>query len=235
MPIYGCTDSYAFNYNELANIDNETCIEVVEGCTDPSAFNYNFEANTENFSCINTIYGCTNPLAFNYNLEANTDNGSCIDTVIGCTDQNADNYNEFVNTDDGSCLYDAGCIGEPGDPYWLNDGCYAWVIDVSPNCCNTTWNGGCQDLYNYCELNDETVGIIDYGNNQITVFPNPTTGFINIATSLQVDVSIFNTLGQLILQENNAKQIDISDLNNGMYQMILTYDGNKFTKKIIKQ
>ena len=233
--IYGCTDLTQFNYNPLANTDNETCIAVTEGCTDPTAFNYNIEANTEDFSCVDIIYGCTDSMAFNYNSEANTDNESCIDTIIGCTDQNAFNYNEFSNTDDDSCLYDAGCIGEPGDPYWLNDGCYAWVIDVSPNCCNTTWNGGCQDLYNYCELNDETVGIIDYGNNQITVFPNPTTGFINIATSLQVDVSLYNTLGQLILQENNAKQIDITSLSNGMYQIILTYDGNKFTKKIIKQ
>ena len=233
--IYGCTDLTQFNYNPLANTDNETCIAVTEGCTDPTAFNYNIEANTEDFSCVDIIYGCTDSMAFNYNSEANTDNESCIDTIIGCTDQNAFNYNEFSNTDDNSCLYDAECVGEPGDPYWLNDGCYAWVIDVSPNCCNTTWNGGCQDLYNYCELNDETVGIIDYGNNQITVFPNPTTGFINIATSLQVDVSLYNTLGQLILQENNAKQIDITSLSNGMYQMILTYDGNKFTKKIIKQ
>ena len=90
-------------------------------------------------------------------------------------------------------------------------------------------------LYNYCEVNDETVGITEYGNTQITVFPNPTTGFVTIATSLQVDISIYNAFGQLVLQENNAKQIDITSLSDGIYQMILTYDGNKFTKKIIKQ
>ena len=233
--IYGCTDSTQFNYNPLANTDNETCIAVTEGCTDPIAFNYNIEANIEDFSCIDIIYGCTDSTAFNYNLEANTDNESCIDTIIGCTDQNAFNYNEFSNTDDDSCLYDAGCVGEPGNPYWLNDGCYAWVIDVSPNCCNTTWNGGCQDLYNYCRVNNEIVGIIEYGSTQITIYPNPTTGFVTIATLLQVDLSIYNSMGKLVLQKNNAKQVDISNLSRGLYQMVLTYDGNKFTKKIIKQ
>ena len=233
--IYGCTDSTQFNYNPLANTDNETCIAVTEGCTDPIAFNYNIEANIEDFSCIDIIYGCTDSTAFNYNLEANTDNESCIDTIIGCTDQNAFNYNEFSNTDDDSCLYDAGCVDEPGNPYWLNDGCYAWVIDVSPNCCNTTWNGGCQDLYNYCGVNNEIVGIIEYGSTQITIYPNPTTGFVTIATLLQVDLSIYNSMGKLVLQKNNAKQVDISNLSRGLYQMVLTYDGNKFTKKIIKQ
>ncbi len=259
--IYGCTDATALNYDESVNTDDDSCILPVFGCTYPSMFNYDPLANVDNDSCIPFIYGCTDTEAFNFNPLANAlDNtccylsgcldptafnydstacfepvNSCITIMMGCTDLNADNYDGFANTDDGSCLYDAGCVGEPGDPYWLNDGCYAWVIGVSPNCCNTTWNGGCQDLYNYCEVNDETVGIIDYGNNQITVFPNPTTGFINIATSLQVDISIYNTFGQLVLQENNAKQVDINNLSDGMYQMILTYDGNKFTKKIIKQ
>jgi len=99
----------------------------------------------------------------------------------------------------------------------------------------TTWNGGCQDLYNYCGVNNEIVGIIEYGSTQITIYPNPTTGFVTIATLLQVDLSIYNSMGKLVLQKNNAKQVDISNLSRGLYQMVLTYDGNKFTKKIIKQ
>ena len=259
--IYGCTDATALNYDEEVNTDDDSCILPIFGCTYPSMFNYDPLANVDNDSCIPFEYGCTDDIAFNFNPLANAlDNtccylsgcldptafnyddtacfepvNSCITIMMGCTDLNADNYDEFVNTDDGSCLYDAGCVGDPGDPYWLNDGCYAWVIDVSPNCCGTAWNGGCQDLYNYCEVNDETVGMVEYGNTKITVFPNPTSGFVTIATSLQVNISIYNVMGMLVLQKNNAKQIDISDLSNGLYQMVLTYDGNKFTKKIIKQ
>ena len=56
-----------------------------------------------------------------------------------------------VNTDDGSCVFDAGCITGPGNPYWLNDQCYAWVIDVDSYCCENEWDAICQQTYNYCE------------------------------------------------------------------------------------
>jgi hypothetical protein len=32
--------SNAFNYNSLANVDDNSCIAVVLGCTDPTADNY---------------------------------------------------------------------------------------------------------------------------------------------------------------------------------------------------
>ena len=149
--IYGCTDSIMFNYNPLANADNNTCIPYIYGCTDPSALNYSPQANSEDFSCIDYIYGCTDSTALNYNVLANTDNGSCIDVVQGCMDQNAWNYEPLANVDDpSSCLYDAGCIDSPGNPYWLNDECYAWVIEVDEYCCDNEWDDICQLTYNHC-------------------------------------------------------------------------------------
>lgn len=235
LPIYGCTDSTAFNYNELANVDNGSCIPVIEGCTDPNAFNYNPEANTEDFSCEEFVYGCTDPEALNYDPEANTDNDSCIDIIEGCMDQNAWNYDPLANVDSGGCLYNAGCVGGPGEPYWLNDGCFAWVIDVSPNCCTSEWNGGCQSLYDYCYDNNETVGIEEYGETNIVVFPNPTKDILTIASNLNVNAILYNSLGQPILQENNVSQIDMSKFEGGVYNLILSYENIQFTKKIIKQ
>ena len=137
LPIYGCTDSTMFNFNPLANVDNNSCIPFTYGCTDPSMLNYNPEANTEDFSCIPYIYGCTDNTALNYDPTANTDNGSCITVVEGCMDSDAWNYEPLANVDDSiSCLYNAGCIGGPGNPYWLNDPCYAWVIEVDEYCCD---------------------------------------------------------------------------------------------------
>ena len=152
--VYGCMDSTQFNYNPLANATNNSipCIPYIYGCTDPSAFNYEAAANTEDFSCIAFAYGCMDSLALNYDPLANTDNGSCIEVVVGCMDQTAYNYESTANINDSlSCLYAANCITGPGNPYWLNDPCYAWVLEVDEYCCDNEWDTICQATYNYCD------------------------------------------------------------------------------------
>jgi len=153
--VFGCTDSIMFNYNPLANADNNSCVAFVYGCTDPSMLNYDPLANTENFSCIEFAYGCTDINAINYDSLANTDNGSCIEPVTGCMDPNAWNYNPEANVvfgnDSLGCLYAANCITGPGNPYFLNDACYAWVIEVDEYCCENEWDTICQITYDYCD------------------------------------------------------------------------------------
>ena len=150
--LYGCTDSVMFNYNSLANVDNNSCIPFVFGCTDPSMLNYNALANTEDFTCIPFVYGCMDSTALNYDSLANTDNESCITIMEGCMDQSAYNYDISANVHDSiSCLYDAGCVDGPGNPYWLNDPCYSWVISVDDYCCKNEWDEICVLTYNHCE------------------------------------------------------------------------------------
>ena len=149
--VFGCTDSTMFNFNPLANADNNSCVPYIYGCTDPSMLNYNPEANTEDFSCIDYIYGCMDSTALNYDSLANTDNGSCIEVVYGCMDNGAYNYDVTANVNDSaSCLYAASCITGPGNPYWLNDECYSWVLSVDDYCCENEWDTICQATYNHC-------------------------------------------------------------------------------------
>ena len=116
---------------------------------------YNALANTEIFTCFPYVYGCTDSTALNYDTLANTENGSFVDRVIGCMDLNAYNYNPLANVvfgnDSLGCLYAANCITGPGNPYWLNDPCYAWVLEVDDYCCENTWDTICQATYDYCD------------------------------------------------------------------------------------
>tara|TARA_R100000908_G_C3728241_1_gene128508 strand:- start:650 stop:1099 length:450 start_codon:yes stop_codon:yes gene_type:complete len=94
--------------------------------------------------------------ALNYDSLANTDNGSCVAVVQGCMDQNAWNYNPLANINHGhdslGCLYAATwCINGSGNPFFLNDECYAWVIDVDDYCCENEWDNICQATYDYCQ------------------------------------------------------------------------------------
>ena len=70
--------------------------------------------------------------------------------------------------------YDAqGGVGEPGDPYWLNDSCYAWVIMVDPYCCNNEWDDKCQELYWKC-YDDNDMDVRDLmRSNSVAIYPVP--------------------------------------------------------------
>jgi hypothetical protein len=49
--VYGCTDSFALNYDVDATIDDGSCTYPLAGCTDESALNYNSEATEDDGSC----------------------------------------------------------------------------------------------------------------------------------------------------------------------------------------
>ena len=240
--LYGCTDTAAFNYNPLANTDNGSCIPKVYGCTDPGAFNYNPAANINQISatdptnpCIPTVYGCTDSTAVNYNPLANTDNGSCIPSVYGCIDPTAHNYDPNANVSDSSCVYDAGCITGPGNPYWLNDPCYAWVIDVDNYCCTHSWDPDCQSLYDYCATQSGTLDFEEFTFDHIVVFPNPTTGNLNIRTNLDITYSLFDFTGREVFKDSDVEVIDISHLPNGVYFLSIRYHEKVFNKRIVKE
>ena len=230
--IYGCTDSLSFNYDPLANTDNGTCIPFIYGCTDQTALNFDPLANTLDNSCC-YIGGCTDSTALNYDPDACFNDGSCIIIIEGCTDLNAYNYNPAANVSDSSCLYDAGCYGGPGIPYWLNDGCYAWVIDVDDYCCTTDWDINCQSMYDYCTQGWPT-SVDEIGESGIIIYPNPTENTLNIETRLDVEIELWDMAGRKILNTNDIR-IDLSNLNSGVYNLIIIYDNIRFNKRVVKQ
>ena len=233
--VFGCTDSTMFNYNPLANANNNSCVPFIYGCTDPSMLNYNPNANTEDFSCIPFLYGCMDSTALNYDSLANTDNGSCIEVVQGCMDQSAYNYNVNANVHDSvSCLFDAGCITGAGNPYWLNDPCYAWVISVDEYCCENEWDTICQLTYNYCDSSwTGPIPTRESLNNKIIIYPNPTNGKINI--NKKVDVRMYNTFGDVVILKDNINVLDATKLSSGVYMLQITYKDKIINKRIIKK
>jgi len=231
--VYGCTDSTAFNYNPLANADNNSCVPYIYGCTDPSALNYSAQANTEDFSCIAYVYGCMDSLALNYDSLANTDNGSCITIVVGCMDQSAYNFNANANIDNPlSCRYSAGCVTGDSIPYWLNDPCYAWVIDIDNYCCDNEWDNICQATYDYCDGTWSGPLPVRIKNN-IVIYPNPANQLINI--NEKVDVEIYNNLGDVLISEKQVNVLDVSKISPGAYIIRIKHNNSYIYKQIIKK
>jgi len=54
LPVVGCMDEAALNFNPEAEVDDGTCEYLppdILGCTDPSALNFNLEANVDDGTC----------------------------------------------------------------------------------------------------------------------------------------------------------------------------------------
>ena len=172
--------------------------------------------------------------ALNYDSLAHTDNESCITIIEGCMDQSAYNYDVIANVSDSlSCLFAAGCVTGPGNPYWLNDPCYASVISVDDYCCENEWDTICQLTYDYCD--STYIGPIPARKslNEIKIYPNPTNDIINI--NKFVDIWVINTLGDMIIYKTNINVLDMSRLSPGVYNLQIMCNNKIVNKKIIWQ
>jgi hypothetical protein len=70
--------------------------------------------------------------------------------------------------------------------------------------------------------------------NELIIYPNPTTGLINIMNTAPVDISAYNITGnELLRTERNVSQIDLSDLPEGVYFLKINNQKESFTKKIV--
>ena len=150
-------------------------------------------------------------------------------------DQSAFNYDVNANVSDSvSCLFAANCITGAGDPYWLNDPCYAWVISVDDYCCDNEWDTICQATYDYCS--GTWIGDIPARislENTLIVYPNPVKDKINI--NKNVDINVYNYIGDMVISKRNINTLDVSKLSSGVYMLQIIYENKSITKQIIKK
>lgn len=83
------------------------------------------------------------------------------------------------------------------------------------------------------------VGIKEFSqnNNQINVFPNPTSGQFTIeaTTSERQTALLFDLNGKLLFSQSldDKKNIDVSSFNSGIYNLVVKYGDNIANKKLV--
>ena len=81
LPVYGCTDSLATNFDSSATYDDGSCdypVVPVLGCTDSTATNYDSEATEDDGTCmypVEDVVGCMDSEALNFDPNATIDEG----------------------------------------------------------------------------------------------------------------------------------------------------------------
>ena len=95
---------------------------------------------------------------------------------------------------------------------------------------------GCSDTSAVHTIGGGTTGINNVAVAGIKVYPNPATSILTVDAPVKVNVSLLGVDGKLLIQQNDAHTINISQLANGMY-MIMIYDENNLllsTSKFVK-
>ncbi len=99
---------------------------------------------------------------------------------------------------------------------------------------NTLYNSGSSDIF-LVKL-DGVTGIEENNfSNAITIYPNPSSGQINITSSKNIDeIKITNLLGQIIYQtKTNEKSLSVQMNRTGIYFVTLISGEQTATKKLI--
>jgi len=77
---------------------------------------------------------------------------------------------------------------------------------------------------------------VDYpeSSENISIFPNPSSQFIQFNAKKTIDVALFDMSGKLLLAKMVMpnEQIDVSSLNNGIYFITINIDHKMYHQKI---
>jgi PKD repeat protein len=118
----------------------------------------------------------------------------------------------------------------PGHTY-ADSGTYTICVTSYTSCGDDV---NCQDIH--VTGTDDVANI--YGSS-IKLYPNPTTGLLNIENAAGAAVRVYNIMGQQIYSgaiTNNKYEIDLGGFTSGTYLLQITDNrGTRYTKTIIKQ
>ncbi len=109
---------------------------------------------------------------------------------------------------------------------------YYWVVVTDTNGCK-----GPSNKIHFDVIVIHEVGVKQVSASDLKVYPNPSTGIVNIEAPVKVKAVVTGVEGKILLEQDDAKRIDIGNLANGLY-MITLYDESGHSllvQKLIKQ
>ena len=95
-------------------------------------------------------------------------------------------------------------------------------------------NGKNYSLPAFVVANIDMVTLNEISMSNVAIYPNPTTGILNVDIDENFDAVVYNYQGQVMMKKNdNNRQIDLSNLTAGIYFVEIRTENNAFVKKIV--
>ncbi len=100
---------------------------------------------------------------------------------------------------------------------------------------NNTNNGFKLFLDSILVEKENSLGIEQLSTQDFTLFPNPVYNVLNIkSSSIIQSITLFNSLGQKLIQENKSTSLSLEKLESGVYIVEISSNNNKIRKQITK-
>lgn len=136
-------------------------------------------------------------------------------------------------------------IASGAGSYTWNNGAQSSTLTLNPSITTTlTVTGsdlgnGCLTTQTYVQNVDECAGIKTYAgaNMLFDIYPNPNTGIFTLLTNSGGEVMIYNAIGEIVYnrKHSGSSEINLENLNNGVYIISVLVDQQKLTRRFIKQ
>lgn len=81
-------------------------------------------------------------------------------------------------------------------------------------------------------------GIKELNENEVSIYPNPVSNIVHVALPNKQTIKsyvIYDVYGRKVRDVQMTDEINVSELNNGLYWLILFTDNKSYKTKIIKQ
>ncbi|MBN2680917.1 MAG: T9SS type A sorting domain-containing protein [Bacteroidales bacterium] len=96
---------------------------------------------------------------------------------------------------------------------------------------------GTKEIVQVAKVDMETiVGIENITSENISIYPNPATNYINVFTQGNGNIEIYSISGQLLISKeitSEAQTVSVENISNGIYLVKVTTPTNSFTEKLI--
>lgn len=123
----------------------------------------------------------------------------------------------------------------------LTPGNYEYIVEATPDYTCDTLNMNLKnwiyftDISNYYPV-EATVSLAENVQNALPVYPNPTSGLINIPLTNIENTEVMDLTGKLLMKFEKTSQIDLTELNPGIYLLIIHDDaGHVYPTRIQKK